>query len=385
MSIELLESKLVYDLRDVINKTDIFVEDATEKEKYNLICVVMDRFDSSVNYINKHLSNPKNDDELILLMVHYCIIKDGIYEVCKCLGIKTNNTNYFKDICIQLFAIKDNEYEGDDKFFEYFRSLVFAHPFKTDRPKFLAKEEVNYSPYVISNFNLISKNNCAGALVYSNNRDTFYVAIKYDCLKNYIKDKFNVIKLIITSFEEIIKRKENAWRKHKVNRNLDCLSILKDIIKILRERYIETYKIAELAEYLECKSTLNANDAIIEKFKEEIKKLIPKLCDATDDMNYEELDNIIHSLIDLRPQKAYPMMHYQLEKIHSYLNEADYIGAENKKWGLQQAKAFSEKFAKKYVIFDFKKMPFTEIRMLVTIACIEEYRFELTIKEGGIK
>ena len=73
-----------------------------------------------------------------------------------------------------------------------------------------------------------------------------------------------------------------------IMRNMKNIYI-KDIIKILRERYIETYKIAELAEYLECKSTLKANDAIIEKFKEEIKKLIPKLCDATDDMNYEDI------------------------------------------------------------------------------------------------
>lgn len=382
MSTELLNSKLVYDLRNVINKTNIFVKDESEKEKYNLICVVMDRFDSSVNYINKHLSNPKNDDELILLMVHYCIIKDGINEVCKCLKVNIPVTNYFKEICITLFNISSNDYESDDKFFEYFRSLIFAHPFKTDRPKFLDKKEVNYSPYVIANFNLASKNNCVGALVYSNNRNTFHVVIKYDDLKNYIKDKFNVIKLIIASFDEIIKKKENEWGKHKVNRNLDCISILKDIIEILKERYIETYEIVELVEYLECKSTLKSNDTIIEKFKEEIKKLIPRLCDATDTMNYEEIDNIIHSSIDLRPKKAYPMMHYQLEKVYCYLNERDYIGDENQQWGLQQAKAFSKEFAKKYVNFDFENMSFAEIKMLVTIACIEEYKSELMLEEG---
>ena len=42
---DLLDGKLVYDLRDVINKTNIFVADVNEKEKFNLICAVMDRFD----------------------------------------------------------------------------------------------------------------------------------------------------------------------------------------------------------------------------------------------------------------------------------------------------------------------------------------------------
>ena len=42
---EFLNSKLVQDLRDVINKTDIFIKDPIEKEKFNLICAIIDRFD----------------------------------------------------------------------------------------------------------------------------------------------------------------------------------------------------------------------------------------------------------------------------------------------------------------------------------------------------
>ncbi len=382
MSTELLESKLVYDLRDIINKTDIFVKDELEKEKFNLICAVMDRFNSSVEYINKHLLIPTSDDELILLMVHYCIIKDGIKEVCNCLDVEIPITNYFKDTCITLFDIDSNDYESDDKFFEYFRALIFAHPFSTNRAKFITKGEVHYSPYVLTNLNLYGKSNCVGTMVYSNKKDMFHIAINYDDLKNYIKDKFNVILLIINNFEKIIKKKEERWQLHKVDRSLHSIDILKDIIKILDERYIESYEIVELIEYLECNSTLKENDDIIDKFKKSIINLIPKLCDCIDNMDYDGMCDIIHNLIGLLPKHAYHMVHYQLEKIFGYLNDYDYIGYVNKQCGLQQAKAFSQGFAKKYVTFDFKNMSFTEIRMLVTIACIEEYKSERMLEEG---
>ena len=75
---EFLNSQLVYDLRDVINKTDIFVKDPNEKDKFNLICAIMDRFDSSVEFLNSHQNFPKNENDLINLLIYMSIIKDGI-------------------------------------------------------------------------------------------------------------------------------------------------------------------------------------------------------------------------------------------------------------------------------------------------------------------
>ena len=42
---EFLNSKLVQDLRDVINKTDIFIKDPIEKEKFNLMVASRDLTD----------------------------------------------------------------------------------------------------------------------------------------------------------------------------------------------------------------------------------------------------------------------------------------------------------------------------------------------------
>lgn len=90
---ELLDSQLVYDLRDVINKTDIFVKDPIEKEKFDLICAIMDRFDLSVDFLNKHQSFPKDENEFINFLVHVSIIRDGINAVFKELGLEIKSDN----------------------------------------------------------------------------------------------------------------------------------------------------------------------------------------------------------------------------------------------------------------------------------------------------
>ena len=63
------------------------------------------------------------------------------------------------------------------------------------------------------------------------------------------------------------------------------------------------------------------------------------------------------------------MMHYQLEKIFSYLNE-EYGDVE---WGLIQAEAFSKEFAKKWVIIKPREMGFDEIKMLTNVACYSHF------------
>ena len=47
-------------------------------------------------------------------------------------------------------------------------------------------------------------------------------------------------------------------------------------------------------------------------------------------------------------------------------------GSSNELWGLQQAKNFSEAFAKKWVSIDVDKMSHTEIQLLVRVACFME-------------
>ena len=205
---ELLDRSLVQNLRDVINKTNIFFQDSIEKEKFNLICAVMDRFDYSVSYINNHLNLPINEEEIILFLHHCCIIKDGIKETCSILNINNHDTNIFKEMCVSNpINLLPEEYKGDEKFFEYLRSLFFAHPFITNRsiPK-LIKGEMQYSPYILNNKLGVLRNSkdSIGVRVYSNKRDAFNLYIKFADLQEYILKKYLVINNIIKAFQDII-------------------------------------------------------------------------------------------------------------------------------------------------------------------------------------
>lgn len=173
---ELLNSQLCRDLRNVINETDIFIKDEEENKKFNLICTIMDRFDSAIEYINTHLEKPKTETEFIVFMTFCCTIKDGINYIMNVLNLKINNDKeIFKDIYMSepLKLPEENNYD-DDKFFEYFRSLVFAHPFLTDRsiPNKVEQSEIQYSPFVLINSILSFRGikNPVGVKVYSNKR-----------------------------------------------------------------------------------------------------------------------------------------------------------------------------------------------------------------------
>ena len=375
----LLNHSLCNELRDVINRTDIFIEDEEENKKFLLICALMDRFDTAVKYINKHQKTPKSEEELIIFMVYSCIIKDGVDYIKKVLGInKCEDKKIFEDIYREEpIKIGENQEYNDDSFFEYFRSLVFAHPLFTNRsiPNPLEKE-VQYSPYIV--MEPIWRTpyiDPIGAMIYSNKREIMNpVLISFENLKKYIRCKYEEISNVIEGFEEIINKKEQQWKKHKVNRSQDDIDVLKDCVNILKERYMESYEIEELITYLTCKNSLKENLENVNKFRNEIKKIIYKICDALDSYSIDDIYDIVSAILYARP-KAHPMMHYQLEKIFCDLN----YDHGNIEWGLIQAEAFSKEFAKKWVIIKPREMDFDEIKMLTNVACYLEYMEQ---KEG---
>ncbi len=376
---ELLNSQKCKELRAVINETDIFIKDKEESKKFNLICAIMDRFDSAIEYINKHIEKPKTETDLIVFMNFCCIIKDGINYIMKVLKMESKDDNQiFTDVYNNepINVEKDQDYT-DDAFFEYFRSLVFAHPFLTDRsiPNQIAEKEIQYSPFVIvDTYGLRREKDSIGVMVYSNKREAFSINFSFNILKDYIKWKYEMIEEITQAFRDIIKSKEEIWKKHKVNRNLKPLEILMDVKQIMKERCIETYAIEELIAYLTCKSSKKENEGNVELFKKAIIDKIPNICDCVDDYNHEDACNIVRGIIGVRP-KAHQMMHYQLEKIFCYLNE--YNSEHDIKWGLIQADLFSKEFAKKWVIIDVDNMKFDEIKMLTVIACYFEYQEQI--------
>ena len=375
---EFLNSKLVQDLRDVINKTDIFIKDPIEKEKFNLICAIMDRFDSSINFLNENQTFPKSENDFINFLVHVSIIRDGINNVFEVLRLEIKNDNKIFEQYYKRDLPNINKEINDDKFYEYFRSLAFAHPFVTNRsiPNVIDKTEIQYSPYVLTNLGYLWKDKTAvGIEVYSNRRNSFSISFPFEKLKEYVKWKYEMIVDIISEFEKIINRKEKIWREHKVKKNLSDIETLKDIKIILEERCINIDEINELMAYLTCECSLKENYESVEKFKNAIKDVIPKICNAIDNYKHEEVYDVVRDILYPRP-KAHQMMYYQIEKIYSCLND-DYGDVE---WGLIQAEAFANEFAKKWATINPRSMNFDEVKLLTGVACYLEYKEQMGVK-----
>ena len=379
---DLLNQQLCDELRDVINQTDIFIKDEKESKRFLFICALMDRFDTAVKYINEHQKKPDSEEKLIIFMVYSCIIKDGIDYIKNSLKIgKSEDRKIFEDIYKkEPINISDNVQFDDDKFFSYFRSLIFAHPLYTSRSIPMSEEnEIQYSPYIIENSLYIRIiPGLIGVKIYSNKREIIEpLLISFESLKEYIKGKYEELDDVITKFKQIIDDKKTEWKKHKVNRNQEDIDVLKDCVNILEERYMDTDEVEKLITYLTCENSLKENIENVNKYRNEIKRIIPSICDTIDLHDIEELYSIISFILFVRP-KTDNKIHYQLEKIYDYLNyEND--NRDDIEWGLKQAELFAQGFSKKWVVIKPKEMDFDEIKMLIRVACYLEYMEQ---KEG---
>ena len=382
-----LKKGLIDELRSKLNDSPIFSEDNSLKDNYDLICAVLDRLDSSVDYLNKHSEIPSLEHDFLVFMMYCSMVKDASKQLADGLDVPypfldendDNNFKFFKSFCMgKPLNLDEQLVPTDDRFFEYFRSIAFAHPFETSRANFLKKndKEIHYSPFVLVNNHIFSSfddiEDAVGVRVYTNKAEGWAgildVKISFATLKNFIKSRFNFLQEIIKWAQEQINNFEATWRKRKVNRSLTNIEIMKDIIDILRTRYEPTYEIESLLEYLDCQVTLNSNKKSVEKFRSMIECYIPEFCDAIDNLNYDVIYNIIYSDIEVNPRgDVENMTDYQIQKIFSYLS--DEVDNYNISWGLTMAEEFSQGFAKEFVTIQAASMSFSEIKLLVRTAC----------------
>lgn len=364
------------EFRNAFNETPLFMYNEEYKTCFNLFCAVTDRLESCIEYLNGHAETPKTEEDFLSFVMFSCMVLDAVKHVLKQLDIeKIDKIDYFQNICLSKpLNIEKHKCPTDDKFFEYLRSIMFAHPFETNRPKFFMKHEIQYSPWVIAN-NPATKfrgiKDGVGVRIYSNKFDEIKDLIfSFDVLKKYIKSQYLLLDLATEKVKEIVSLKEIEWKKHKINRSLDYLDILKEIKDILKLRHEEYYDVETVNRYMGCKNTLKENLTSVERFKQGIIEIIPDLCDAIDSLNYEmateKLDYILHQ----RPWKMHSMANYQQGKIYCDLNETQIVS--KREWALEQVELFSKEFAKKWVTIIPQEMSFDEIKLLVTVSCYLE-------------
>lgn len=375
---------------------------------------MMDRVQSCVAYLNAtNKDNFETEEEFINFLNYCCIIQDAVRELLKqnCIPYPFEKSSEFlQDIYnefMKLYVEDRPEYSipetppTDDKFFEFLRSLTFAHPLETSRAKFIEKGETLYSPFVlVSRYGGLYRNikNPVGLNIYSNKvENIMHLWFSLDTLKAYINSRYVLLNYAKQWVHKTIKDFEYEWSKRKVNRNLPPIEILKDIREILSLRYRETYEIDEAMLMLECPVSNKENENIVNRYKQNIIKYIPQLCDWIDSLQDEKCypENFF-TAVSGYPKEMHEGAHYQLEKIFSYLHDdvidfdrymrnreyylrtANDSKLSNFEWGLLQAEFFFKEFGGQYIKYEYDKISSaTEIKLLVNTALFCERENQL--------
>lgn len=91
----MFDVKYCQNLREAVNRTNIFYKDKIQSQKFDFICAFMDRFDFAVNYLNQHNEKPKTEIEFMTYLTQASIVRDGINLCYDLLELEKNETNIF--------------------------------------------------------------------------------------------------------------------------------------------------------------------------------------------------------------------------------------------------------------------------------------------------
>ena len=322
-------------------------------------------------------------------MVYSCMLVDGVKKLLESIfqrKYESDEKKYFIETQTARFLnIKEEDFLSDDKMFEYFRSLVFAHPYNTDR-YFKKYFGTQVSPWVFVNKQFAGMfsgiRDAVGVRVYVGNklnesqiRDVVLLEVSFKKLKGYINSRYKYLEDVIQWMRDEKFKIEENWKQEKINRCLEPIELIKELVNFMEKRYIENHAIKEFFYYLTCPTTNKKNNVNVQKYRTAIINKLPELCDAVDELNSDKIFDIVAELTK-SPSKMHNGAGYQLEKIYMYLDENfEYeepsIGS-NEEWGRFQAGEFSKEFAKKWVDIDLTTMSNSEIKLLVAVACYLE-------------
>lgn len=384
-----LDSYIIDSFRKAINSSPIFTNHENYKHIFNLICVFLDRIDSSIRYLNKYSDLPDSEEDFINFLVYAAILRDGVSKLYENIFHKKSpfigekkffsNAMHYNTPCFSTDTCPT-----DDDFFEYLRAMAFAHPYGVDakgreknRP-FMQANERHFCPWVIVGNSLTAFDgikDAVGVRIYSSadEESIIDVTVSFSALKKYVLSRYESIAELTKWAENGIAEENEKWKQIKVNRNQDPAAILHEIVNILNDRFENSYSVETVAQYLECQLTNGRNKENVAAYRKAIILVIPTVCDCVDILDYEGMENAISPLFAI-PEHMHKMAHYQLEKIFTYLDyRSEQIApTSNEYWGLLQAHDFYQEFANKWVVIDVDHMSYDEIKLLVRVACFME-------------
>lgn len=379
LEVYFLDSKLCEEFSEILNSRGFMYNNSFP---HNVLYAFGNRISTSVKYLNKNSNYPASEEDFICFIVFACMIVDGIQKITKLLNI--NNVSETHILSFHIYPeIEFSNQLTDKESFCYLRSMVFAHPYETNRTK-IFKEYfgTQVSPWVIVIPDLYNNNikEPIGFRTYTekkdnNNFDIRDIIISFSDLKTYIKYQFNQITLIINGLKEKINKQQEEWKKIKINRNQSAIDILKEIKSILNDRHQEVYNIKRFIDYLSIPLSCSENEQPVKEYREAIINIIPELCDAVDDIDNEKIGEIENNLLHVPILGMPENIGYHLQKIR-YLDEENDLSKikSNYDFGLCMLKHFCRDLANKWVIIKPEIMSYKEIFLLVNTTLFLEYR-----------
>ena len=280
---------------------------------WNSMCTIMDRIDDLVLYLNQKVLNNGTWERCAFDFFEF-IEQAGVLIECidyafSIYNVKTPVHNViFKNKVINP-KIKNNkkDWELDDDYFKYIRSLSSVHPNDTSQHAIFQEDEFEVSPYAMWNngaFRISNKNADLLITTYNNNSpDKFIVhkEIYINELFNYIKYKYYSLnclsRIIINHNKNIINNCRNTpiLKPKDFNDYIDYLNNLK-IEAAERNTEIED-QIGKIIDIYNMIISNKNNESSFIKYKNAIKYAVKAYHRQLQNMDFE-CNSIFDKLID---------------------------------------------------------------------------------------
>lgn len=383
----LLDKALCDSMYRTLNKTNVFKYNAELKAHHSQVCAVLDRLRYAVRWINNHQEAPQGKNASIGLMTFMMFaseIKSSIEGLRKDFKLTStlfdsghsDSRKFFKSVCqSDPLNISSDKCPTDDDFFQYFRSLVFAHSTKVDRPNFmLLSNEIQSCPFIINRS--LKKyhdepDDYVGVMIYSTEkyRDGKVLRVRFSDLKAYLKSRYDSLRLVLDKIKKIIKQSSKTWKLVKVDESLSPVDQLKFMCDKFQERCDDAckYEVQQIIDILESPCSLPENSDRVEMFRKEIISAVPQLVTCFRNLDRDTLHSIVYRFTDNGIDSS-GENEYSLEKIFEYLDDP-----KNHDWAEVHIEMVAKDFIGKWVKIDQQLMSDKEIKMLITLSCYYEY------------
>lgn len=285
-----LDDNLRKNFRDKINSTNVFYTWNEYEPKWNLICAVMDRVDHTVGILNNKLILNSKDiaHDTIIALVYIDILVKSIKELMTNLNVK-----YPLSTDTTIFNKLGKGSGTDDRFFNYIRTLAFAHPVNaTEHRSYISEGEVKYCPYIMDD-KIFGKKGDINVRVYSSVDNSFVMEnFPFMQLVQYAKKRYELLNVLLDRVDNIIKDYIALLRARTiiVTTPIETLKRIIDEAEYRKDEFLlgdfkNAYSI------LTTPITNTKNETAVKDFRDAIEQTISELASAYQKVDSAEIEN----------------------------------------------------------------------------------------------